>query len=109
MKRQRSLQPHPRSSAADADHSLAVRGTDLQKAMEHVAAIAGDNPVHAFETAMHAVTSQLAQGAASGGAPAYAPGPMHGPGRPDCCTGAPAAAWIASPMSPSRAWNRAGP
>ena len=49
--------------------------------MEHVAAIAGDNPVHAFETAMHAVTSQLAQGAASGGAPAYAPGPMHGPGR----------------------------
>ena len=79
MKRQRSLQPHPRSSAADADHSLAVRGTDLQKAMEHVAAIAGDNPVHAFETAMHAVTSQLAQGAASGGAPAYAPGPMHGP------------------------------
>ena len=81
MKRQRSLQPHPRSSAADADHSLAVRGTDLQKAMEHVAAIAGDNPVHAFETAMHAVTSQLAQGAASGGAPAYAPGPMHGPGR----------------------------
>ena len=44
MKRQRSLQPHPRSSAADADHSLAVRGTDLQKAMEHVAAIAGDNP-----------------------------------------------------------------
>jgi hypothetical protein len=81
MKRQRSLQPHPRSSAADADHSLAVRGTDLQKAMEHVAAIAGDNPVHAFETAMHAVTSQLAQGAASGGTPACAPGPMHGPGR----------------------------
>ena len=109
MKRQRSLQPHPRSSAADADHSLAVRGTDLQKAMEHVAAIAGDNPVHAFETAMHAVTSQLAQGAASGGARHMLLAPCMGRVGPDCCTGAPAAAWIASPMSPSRAWNRAGP
>lgn len=60
MKRQRVLQQVSDSSAANAGGASAMRGQDLQTAMECVAALAGDNPVQAFEAAMHAVTSQLA-------------------------------------------------